>query len=272
LEGGAIFFSHFRSFGDTKEGYTITKLEFSWEVHIFWQSFKNKCHFIVKMKILPLLYCAALLGCEALPTSGPIAKSAPVPSGQPSNYADTIHSARHFVIEEEVVNVGKDYDISVNGKQVATISGKNFRGPFSGDAFVLKTLDGKVLATEKEEKRWLRLNRAASIYDGQGSLTGYLGEEVWNDLFSAGYIFHFYGPQKTEQGASQKIGRGAIDWHEIKDGQGRVVYEIDHKFSLIGDEYTLTVKNPSTAIPIEHALFLVCIEDAIKDAHTKKKK
>jgi hypothetical protein len=140
-----------------------------------------------------------------------------------------------------------------------------------GDEFVLKTLDGTVLASEKESKRVFAWNRSAEFRDPQGRVTGYLAEDKIGDLFSPGYVFHFLDANGNEVGKSQKIGRSAIDWHQIRDAQGNVDYEVDNilEWPWEGDHYDLEVRDTSD-IPLEQAILLVCVEDAIKDAHVDK--
>ena len=189
--------------------------------------------------------------------------------GSPENAKNPeqqLRSALEVKIEERVINLGKDYDILVRGQKVATVSGKNVR-IMSGDVFTLTTVDGKVLASEKEHKSFFALNRAASCYDSKGELTGYLGEERFKDFLFLSYTFHFYDADKKEIGTSKKLGKSALNSHNLYDGAGNVDYTIDKHFSLVGDSYTLKILDHESAIPLTSAIFMVCIEDAIGDAH-----
>jgi uncharacterized protein YxjI len=95
-----------------------------------------------------------------------------------------LRSAREIRIEEKVFNRGKDYDVKVDGQIVAKVAGKNFRMPWQGDVFTLQTVDGVVLASEKEHKRRMfESNRSAAISDGAGGIWGYIGEQKLKDLF-----------------------------------------------------------------------------------------
>ena len=182
------------------------------------------------------------------------------------DYEKLLRSATEITVSEYAVAIGKDYDILADGVKVATVSGKNIK--IISDEFTLKTLDGKVLASEKEHKRWLRLNRAASMYDGQGNLVGYFGEEVLKDLFSIHYVFHLYDKDKNEIGKSKKLTKSCLGTHTILDSSGNVDYDIDKKFVLIGgDKYVITVKDPNSEISRFAAIFMTCIEDAIADSN-----
>ncbi len=226
------------------------------------------------MKITTYLSALALAftACNSLPSQEE------APASNPPSYntsfqdksEERLRNATKITIDEEVINLGKDYDILVDGDKLATVSGENLK--LWNDEFVLKTIDGKILASEREDKRIVRWNRAAAIYNGNGTLSGYLTEETIEDMFSFGYIFHFLNTQQQEVGKSQKVGRGAIDHHKLEDVSGNADYDVDHKFTFIGDKYVLTVLNKGSKIPLEQAILLVCIEDTIKDAQIEKEK
>jgi uncharacterized protein YxjI len=180
-----------------------------------------------------------------------------------------LRSANEIKIEEaNGPHMGKDYDLKLDGEIIAKVAGKNVRGPFSGDVFTLATIDGTVLASEKEDKRGLfEMNRAAAIYDCEGNLWGYIGEKRERDWFSIAYIFHIFDADKREIGKSQKITNSCWGKHTIQDAKGNVDYDVDKKWDPNGDTYVVKVKDPDSQIPLEWAIFMVCIEDAIKDAH-----
>lgn len=190
-------------------------------------------------------------------------------SNQPekSNYASTLEAATEITISEHSISMGRDYSILVGDEKVATVSGKDVR-VVGGDVFTLKTLDGKVLAYEKEHKRWLSLSRAASIYDGQGNLVGYFGEEKIKDLFSVHYVFHIYDSNKREVGKSKKLTNSCLGKHDLLDAQGNVDYKIDKRFVMVGgDKYVITIVDPKSEISRWAAILLTCIEDAIGDSN-----
>lgn len=182
-----------------------------------------------------------------------------------NQYEDKLRSTKVITIKEKTFGMGKDYDIIIDDKDVATVSGKDFRF-LGGDLFTLKTLDGKILASEKEHKDFLQMDRAASVYDGNGELTGYIGERCWKDLFSWGHIFYLYDKDQKEIGSSKRVGNTSLGSHKIYNNKGNVVYDVNKKFILLGgDKYVIT-KVDESAIPIEHAILITCIEDAIMDA------
>jgi len=196
---------------------------------------------------------------------------AAIERGEKKPFEQRLREADEIIIQEHVANIGKDYDIYVKGERVATVSGKNAK--LWGDVFTLKTVDGKVLGSEKEHKRILGWNRTAAFYDPNGKLNGFLGEEKVSDMFTLGYIFHFRDENKNKLGKSQKIGKSAINLHYLYDNQGNTDYSIDKKFTVAGslsakgDKYVLMVKDRESSIPLEHAIFLTCIEDAIADSN-----
>lgn len=181
------------------------------------------------------------------------------------DYESMLRGATRITIDERV-SIGKDYLISADGEPVATVSGKDLN-LIGGDMFTLRTLDGKVLASEKEQKRFFRLNRTAVVYDRHGDVSGHFGEEKIDDMLSVGFIMHFYDAARREVGRSRTIGKGVISDHEIQDSAGNADYEVDKQFKIANplDYYVLTVKDPLSKIPLEHAILMVCVRDAISD-------
>jgi len=170
------------------------------------------------------------------------------------------------IVEKMITAEGGHYDIYVNGVRVAAVSGKVFKNLLGENTFTLTTVDGKKLAYEKEIKRVLRWSRGAECFDGTGRIMGYFGEEKLKDLFHWGYIFHFYDSGKKELGVSEKIGKSNWNYHTLQDSQGNVDYVIDKK-GVVKDKYTLLIKDRESTIPLEFAIFIVCIEDIIADSN-----
>jgi hypothetical protein len=218
------------------------------------------------------LACTFLIGCPP-PRAPQAAKPAPAPA--PVNTAPitstTLRSATTVVVHEEVLNVGKDYNILVGGRKVGTVSGKNLK-ILTGDVFKLKLPDGTILASEKEEKRYfVKFNRAATFQDSSNTVTGYLAEDRISNLFSLYYVFYFYDAQRKEIGKSEKLTNSSLGSHKIYDASGKVAYTIKKHWRPLGDhKYTITVNDPNSAIDVYHAILLVCIEDAIGDAAAAK--
>ncbi|MBI5390248.1 hypothetical protein HZB02_02065 [Candidatus Woesearchaeota archaeon] len=197
-----------------------------------------------------------------------------LPAG--TTYEQALHSAHEITIQETWLQKGKHYAVFADDVPVGSVDGKNV--VLFGDAFTLTTLDGKVLASEKENKRLVRMTRAADFYDGEGKHTGSLGEEVLDRWLSFSYVFHFYDGQGREIGESKKLGRSALNMHDLYNAAGNQEYAIDKRFTLRGlilpehDRYDLYPKKQHASIPLEHAILLVCIEDVIGDSQKAKGK
>lgn len=175
-----------------------------------------------------------------------------------------LKGAKEIKIEETTFNLGKKYKIYVDKNQVAEITGKFFNN--FGDEFILKDMNGNTIESEKQIKRWgTKLTRGAQVLDKDNNAIGYIGEEVISKLTSAGYFFHFYDKEKEEIGTSDQVVFSFFLKNIFKDNDGNEDYELNGNFSLISDSYTLTVKDTSN-IPVNQAIFMVCIEDAIKDS------
>jgi hypothetical protein len=170
--------------------------------------------------IITLLFCVGfcylISTCDNTSSVGVVQPSGQVTpaknveaSTTSSNSAKLLTSAKKIVISEHTISMGKDYDILVDGKKVATVTGKNVR-VFGGDVFTLTTADGSTLAYEKENKRFLSFDRAATIYDAGGNVTGYLAEKKFKSMFSLSYIFYFYDQNKKEIGKSAKLSNSSL--------------------------------------------------------------
>ncbi len=183
---------------------------------------------------------------------------------------DKLFAARSITVREKRFSFGKHYDLIVNKEIVATVKGKSWKT--FGDIFTLAASDGKVIAREEEQKGFFQWNRAAICYDGSGKVTGHIGEESFDSLFSPlSYVFHFYDADKKEVGRSEKHGNMAWSNHKLKDLAGNVDYDVDREATFVdGDTYVVTIVDYESGISLPHALLLVCIEDAIADAHTAK--
>ncbi|MDP3026591.1 MAG: prepilin-type N-terminal cleavage/methylation domain-containing protein [Nanoarchaeota archaeon] len=196
--------------------------------------------------------------------------ASPISLAGPSIYEKKLRGASQIEIQEKTFHLEKYYEVYVEGEKVAQVTGKKVRF-VGGDVFTLTASDGKVLASEEECKRFFRLSRAAICYDGSKKLTGYIGEESIKDFFSLSYVFHFYDSNKNEIGKSKKLGKSVWNRHKLYDTEGNEDYDIDKKLgSLItgADRYILTRLDFESSIPLEYAVFIACIEDAIADAHS----
>ena len=176
-----------------------------------------------------------------------------------------LREATEITISEKALSVGKKYDIYVDGYRVAKVSGKSVK--VFGDVFELETADGKLLASEKEHKRMgFKVTRLASVYDGNDNLMGYIGEEKLTKFFSVGYTFHFYGPDKNQIGVSDQVNNILrMKQNRFYDNSGNQDYFVQ-KQRAFKDTYKLSIQDWESEIPLEMAIFMVCIEDAIQDA------
>lgn len=178
-----------------------------------------------------------------------------------------INTAKEITIKEASISMTKKYYIYADNKEIGTVTGK-FINDF-GDVFTLKDLNGNVLGSEKQIKRWgTKLTRCAQVFDADNNITGYIGEEVLTNLFSDGYFFHFYDKDKNEIGTSDEIKFSLLKKNLFNDMNGNTDYVVNAHIAL-NDSYTITV-NDTSDIPIKNAIFMVCIEDAIKDSKSKK--
>lgn len=184
------------------------------------------------------------------------------------DYEATLRSAKEITISERVFNLGKDYDLYVDNIKVGRVYGEDVK--LWADEFKLETEDGNLLASEKEHKRILRLIRCAAVYDKNGELMGYIGEENKTKLFSIGYFFHFYDAEQNQIGTSDEVNISLLKKNKFYDNNGNLDYFVKKEFHPLKDVYLLEVKDPKSEIPLEMAIFMVCIEDAIHDAKKKE--
>ncbi len=177
---------------------------------------------------------------------------------------EILKEAKNIRIEERVITINKEYDVIVDGRTVATVSGKYVN--ITGDVFELKDSRGDLLAKEKQIKRWgVRLNRLAEVSDSSGNITGYIGEDVISDLFSISkYKFHFYDSNKNEYASTKEQVLSLFYEFKIYDNNDDEVYLVEEEFSMFGDVYNIT-KIKDSDVSAENAIFLTCIVDAIRD-------
>jgi uncharacterized protein YxjI len=178
------------------------------------------------------------------------------------DYKEALQSARNITVKEKVWSLGKHYIIFADGKEVAKVKGKDL--PLWADKFVLTTLDGRKIAHEDEIKKFFQLDRVAEVFDSENKLCGFIGEKTTEDFFSWSHKFHIYDKNRREIGVSSNFGNGMFGNFSIKDSPGKVCYNIKKKFDFV-DVYQMEVFDRET-IPVEIAIFIVCIEDAIKDS------
>lgn len=192
------------------------------------------------------------------------------PSKPKEDYVQALNSAKQIEIKESFISIGKQYKLYVDGVEVGEVTGRLITA--FGDVFTLKDRNGHVLASEKQIKRWhLRFDRDAAVYDGNGNLTGYIGEEALTKIFSIGYFFHFFDKNGNEIGTSDQVNFSLLKENIFRNADGIMAYKVNKELTLIRDSYQVNIYDKSK-IQLYQAIFMVCIEDAIKDASKKKKK
>jgi uncharacterized protein YxjI len=184
-------------------------------------------------------------------------------------YAQVLSSAKEIEIKESLISLGKKYKLYVDGKYVAEVTGKMIT--VFGDEFKLIDGSGNVLAKEKQIKRWhLKFDRSAAILNPRDNITGYIGEETLTKIFSIGYFFHFFDKDKKEIGTSDQVNISLLKKNVFTNADGTSAYKVSKELTFLTDSYKLKVID-STKIPLYQAIFMVCIEDAIKDSKEKTK-
>lgn len=185
------------------------------------------------------------------------------------NYQALLDNASKVTIKEAMISLGKEYDVYVNGQQVAEVHGKIFKG--FGDTFTLTDENGNILDKEKQVKRWgISLNRSAVIEDAKGNVVGYIGEQTLDKFLSFGYVFHFYDKNRKEIGKSNEVVFSLLKQYKYSDNDGQLAYQVNANLNLFKSSYTLTVKDKSQ-ISLNDAILMVCIQDAIYQADKENK-
>ena len=178
-------------------------------------------------------------------------------------------NAKTIKVTTDIVSLNSGHTIYVDDDKFGTINGKYVN--ITGDKFTFKSKDGTILASEKQIKRWnVKLNRLAEVYDFEGNIVGYIGEEKIKDMFKYGYVFHFYDKDKNEIGYTNKQFISLMDTYKIFNMSDELCYEVKENFNLIQDSYDIEVIN-SNDIPAEQAIFFTSIVNAIRNADTSKK-
>lgn len=172
-----------------------------------------------------------------------------------------------FIIKERVFSLGKCYDIYAvkNNKEtkIGEIRGKVIHA--FGDIFTFYDLDGNIVAYEEEVYKLFKLTRSAEVYAANGTLIGYIGEEVSTNFLDPGFYFHYYDANQKEIGHSDQHSFSLFKTNSVYNAFGKKEYTISEQFNLLTDEYRITsVENPS--VPKLYVMFSACIEDAIRDS------
>jgi uncharacterized protein YxjI len=186
-------------------------------------------------------------------------------SNNDSNVLEQINNAQNVQVIEKVISLNKEYEVYVDSKVIATVSGKYIN--VTGDVFKLKDNSGNIVASEKQIKRWgVKLNRLARLMDENENTVGYIGEDVIKDLFSLSkYKFHFYDENKNEYAHTKEKILSLLYEFEVYDESDNEIYKIEEDFNLLTDSYNIT-KTKDSDVSMEKVIFLTCIVDAIRDS------
>lgn len=183
-------------------------------------------------------------------------------------YQSLLTNAQTIKVSVDPFSINPEYDITINGQEFGEVEGKYFN--VIGDVFTLEDEAGNVWGSEKQIKRWgVKLNRLAQVMNPDGETVGYIGEEKVKDLFKYGYSFHFYDEAKNEIAHSDQVFFSITRQYKIKDNEGNLLYNIKGNFLALTNTYTIEVVD-SSVVPVEQAIFLTCILDAISNADAKK--
>lgn len=225
---------------------------------------------IVALNIILVFVLFLLTGCTNVDyTSTPSKNNTQYEEKKKDDKKDIeqiLKEAKSIKIEEHVITVNKEYDVIVAGDVIATVTGQFIN--ITGDVFEFKDMNGNLLASEKQIKRWgIKLNRLAEVYDANGNTTGYIGEDVISDLFSISkYKFHLYDKDKKEYASTKEQILSLFYKFKIYNDNDEEVYTVEKDFSIWGDEYTIT-KVKDSDVSEKDVIFLTCIIDAIRDAN-----
>lgn len=180
----------------------------------------------------------------------------------------TLNNAKEIEVKEKLVSIGAGYDIYADDIHVGEINGKYVN--LTGDVFELKDLDGNVVKSEKQIKRWnVKLNRMAEVYDKDKNVSGYIGEEKIKDMFSLGYKFHFYDKDKNEIGYTDQKVLSFTDTFKVYDMDNNLDYVIEGEFVSLTSSYDIEINDTSNIKP-EDVVFYTAIQNEITRSDKKK--
>ena len=181
-----------------------------------------------------------------------------------------LNNAKKIEVKEKLISVGAGYDVYADDVHVGEIKGKYIN--LTGDVFELKDLDGNVVKSEKQIKRWnLKLNRMAEVYDKDKNISGYIGEEKIKDMFSWGYKFHFYDKDKNEIGYTDQKVLSFTDTFKVYDTNKNLDYIIKGELISLTSSYDIEV-NDTSDVKAEDVVFYTAIQNEITRADKKKSK
>lgn len=210
-----------------------------------------------------------LVGCNNSPTVKYEEPTVTQEEKEKFDFNTIIGEADTINIKENIFNFNKVYKVSVDNETIGEINGEYIN--ITGDIFTLTDKYDREIASEKQIKRWgIKLNRLAEVYDANGNVSGYIGEEKINDFFSLGRIMHFYDADKNEIGTCKQKVFNILDEYVIYDNEGNEDYRIKEEFTIMEPEYNIEVKDKDSIIKPTNAVFVTSILDAIRQAESSK--
>lgn len=184
--------------------------------------------------------------------------------------------SNEITIEKKIFSFRKHYYILSDGVFVGEVTGKLF--PIFGDTLNLKDVNGNIIKKESQIKRLgltqvklfnLSINRLAQVEDGDGNITGYIGEQKLTDFWRLKRVEYFYDINY------KKLGKGIPDSiilcrdYKIFDTDNNIDYIIDGSIFSPTHKYKITI-NDTSDIDVEDAIFYTIIENSIRTDKLKE--
>lgn len=150
-----------------------------------------------------------------------------------------------------------DYNVIVNGENVAVVTGKVFK--IFGDTFTMYSSNGDVIMSEKEEK--LHLNRQSQFFNSSEAKTGRLESKIFTLLDKD--IFY----DNNDNVVANCDEKFSIPTRYIIHSGNTDLYSIKKQFAF--SNYTITVKDNSKLSPTD-TVMITCIKSAISSSKSSK--
>lgn len=204
-----------------------------------------------------------------LSSCAPVENKANTEKISASDTLELLESSSEIKIDKALISFKASYNVSCGDKKIGTITGKYAN--ITGDKFTFKNVDGEILSSEKQIKRWgVKFNRLAEIYDKDDNIVGYIGEEKIQDFFKYGYRFHFYDKDKNEIAYTKDILFSLLSKYEVCNLEDKLICTIDAQFS-INNQYKISIEE-GNHIPKDQLIYFTCIIDSIKTSDDEKAK
>lgn len=184
--------------------------------------------------------------------------------------------SNEITIEKKIFSFRKHYYILSDGVLIGEVTGKLF--PIFGDTLNLKDVNGNIIKKESQIKRLgltqvklfnFSINRLAQVEDGDGNITGYIGEQKLTDFWRLKRVEYFYDINY------EKLGKGIPDSiilcrdYKIFDTDNNIDYIIDGSIFSPTHKYKITI-NDTSDIDVEDTIFYTIIENSIRTDKLKE--